>query len=251
VIWNRSLIKTKGGALGLVSTNVRVGDWVCIIYGCTVPVILRRKKKDQGALEDEDLEDRVELLKAYVRKCEHILIRKAKYRKQCRDGVYKDKDIEEFKEMKEEMNKKLKEWKRSQDARTGGEKHRKGKEKEANATNETRPSTSSDNSGQHDNPTEPGDSAADVDSPHPEDSLSDEDNAGDGGNQRRGEHEGAKHENSGIPNEGEAPKTKTDPNDRNYFYEFLGESYIHGMMDGEALREKFYKDIQDNVFELR
>jgi hypothetical protein len=34
-------------------------------------------------------------------------------------------------------------------------------------------------------------------------------------------------------------------------YEFLGEAYIHGMMDGEAVREKFYKMKPDHMFELR
>lgn len=45
VIWNRALIKTKGGALGLVSEYVKQGDLVCIIYGCIVPVILRKESQ--------------------------------------------------------------------------------------------------------------------------------------------------------------------------------------------------------------
>jgi hypothetical protein len=43
VIWNRALIRTENGALGLVSDKVREGDRICIIYGCTVPIILRKK----------------------------------------------------------------------------------------------------------------------------------------------------------------------------------------------------------------
>ncbi|KAH8744577.1 heterokaryon incompatibility protein-domain-containing protein, partial [Hyaloscypha finlandica] len=41
-IWNRALVKTKTGRLGLVASNVREGDLVCILYGCSVPVILRQ-----------------------------------------------------------------------------------------------------------------------------------------------------------------------------------------------------------------
>ena len=35
------------------------------------------------------------------------------------------------------------------------------------------------------------------------------------------------------------------------YYEFKGEAYVHGMMDGEALRMKFYEKIKDVLFELR
>jgi hypothetical protein len=43
-----------------------------------------------------------------------------------------------------------------------------------------------------------------------------------------------------------------DPDARRY-YIFKGESYVHGFMDGEALRAKFYKEkgAEDQVFELR
>jgi hypothetical protein len=39
--------------------------------------------------------------------------------------------------------------------------------------------------------------------------------------------------------------------DAETFYEFNGETYVHGMMDREALREKFYKQIPNRRFELR
>ena len=42
----RTLILTKKGYLGLGPTKARKGDFVCILYGCSVPVILR--KEDQG-----------------------------------------------------------------------------------------------------------------------------------------------------------------------------------------------------------
>ncbi|PMD32217.1 hypothetical protein L207DRAFT_500679, partial [Hyaloscypha variabilis F] len=41
-IWNRALVKTEAARLGLVAASVKEGDLVCILYGCSVPVILRR-----------------------------------------------------------------------------------------------------------------------------------------------------------------------------------------------------------------
>jgi hypothetical protein len=48
VIWNRSLMKTKSGRLGMVSKRARKGDVVCILYGCSVPVLLRRQLKSEA-----------------------------------------------------------------------------------------------------------------------------------------------------------------------------------------------------------
>ena len=42
VIWGRKLVTTKNNDLGLASVKVRKGDIVCILYGCSVPVVLRR-----------------------------------------------------------------------------------------------------------------------------------------------------------------------------------------------------------------
>ncbi|KAF2721787.1 hypothetical protein K431DRAFT_223329, partial [Polychaeton citri CBS 116435] len=41
-IWERRLVQTKDGRLGLVDRKAARGDFVCILYGCSVPVILRR-----------------------------------------------------------------------------------------------------------------------------------------------------------------------------------------------------------------
>ena len=55
VIWNRSLIMTKSQKLGLVGRNVKKGDLICIFYGCSVPVVLRRRneKKTEAEVEQE------------------------------------------------------------------------------------------------------------------------------------------------------------------------------------------------------
>lgn len=45
VIWNKSLMQSRQGRLGLVRSNVKPGDIICIFSGCSVPVILRRHMK--------------------------------------------------------------------------------------------------------------------------------------------------------------------------------------------------------------
>ena len=71
VIWNRALIRTEKGSLGLASNKVQKGDMVCIIYGCTVPLILRKKEyKSMQERRLEKFEDGVESMKRLVQKCE-------------------------------------------------------------------------------------------------------------------------------------------------------------------------------------
>ena len=48
VIWNRCLMRTRGGHLGIVRKDVRPGDSICIIHGCSVPVILREHQDHYG-----------------------------------------------------------------------------------------------------------------------------------------------------------------------------------------------------------
>ena len=56
VIWNRSLIKTETEKLGLVGKNVQTEDFVCILYCCSMPVILRKSKRKT----DEDIKLEIE-----------------------------------------------------------------------------------------------------------------------------------------------------------------------------------------------
>lgn len=57
VIWNRRLMKTHRTFLGLGNKHVQVGDKVCILYGCSVPVLLRETAKTQEDIEADDKED--------------------------------------------------------------------------------------------------------------------------------------------------------------------------------------------------
>nr|POE72138.1 heterokaryon incompatibility protein 6, or allele [Quercus suber] len=57
VIWDRTLVLTEGRKgskklLALVPAEVEEGDLICILYGCSVPVVLRRHRKRKA---DEDV----------------------------------------------------------------------------------------------------------------------------------------------------------------------------------------------------
>ncbi|KAI0019279.1 heterokaryon incompatibility protein-domain-containing protein [Xylariomycetidae sp. FL0641] len=99
VIWNRALIKTRPigkterrgqtrplgeakepGHLGLVNEGVHRDDLVCILYGCTVPVVLRRSgRKSEETVQAERYEDRVQAFRAVMAKCEQRCMRKVRY----------------------------------------------------------------------------------------------------------------------------------------------------------------------------
>ena len=58
VIWNRRLMRTKHlGHLGLSHHDSREGDLICVLYGCSVPVVLRRVEKSPGQMLNDVLED--------------------------------------------------------------------------------------------------------------------------------------------------------------------------------------------------
>jgi hypothetical protein len=49
VIWNRKFFNTaKEEHLGLAPDTAKVGDIVCVFYGCSVPVLIRKIKGKQG-----------------------------------------------------------------------------------------------------------------------------------------------------------------------------------------------------------
>ena len=69
VIWNRKLMHTyeepgKPMKLGLVHQNAQYGDCICILYGCSVPVILRKLEKSK---EDIRAEEELIILEAAVK----------------------------------------------------------------------------------------------------------------------------------------------------------------------------------------
>jgi hypothetical protein len=54
VIWNRKLMRTRrSNWLGLVPKGAKPGDLICILYGCSVPVVLRKIRKSPSDLSAE------------------------------------------------------------------------------------------------------------------------------------------------------------------------------------------------------
>jgi Heterokaryon incompatibility protein (HET) len=51
VVWNRSLFLTKSGRVGLGPSNVQVGDAIAILFGCSVPVVLRPTQREPKQAE--------------------------------------------------------------------------------------------------------------------------------------------------------------------------------------------------------
>ena len=72
VIWNRRLIRThRGEQLGLAPDRAQDGDLICIMHGCSVPVVLRKimVSREQSSRErDEDMEVAAVLIQRFWRK---------------------------------------------------------------------------------------------------------------------------------------------------------------------------------------
>lgn len=93
VIWNRAMIMTDSGKLGLVSNSVKEGDLICILYGCSVPVILRREsRKDVKMRIAEQIQDSLEAMKSVTKSCIKRRALRAQYKKRKEE----DEDHEKF-----------------------------------------------------------------------------------------------------------------------------------------------------------
>ncbi|KAL8694774.1 MAG: hypothetical protein Q9218_000620 [Villophora microphyllina] len=56
IVWNRVFVTTHAkNHFGLAPQATRPGDFLCILLGCTVPVILRESKSEKGQLEHYEL----------------------------------------------------------------------------------------------------------------------------------------------------------------------------------------------------
>ncbi|KAK3669770.1 hypothetical protein LTR78_010343 [Recurvomyces mirabilis] len=67
-IYERCLIETGRRMLGLANSDVEPDDVVCILYGCSVPVIMRRSaQKSSDAIDKEKLQDEADHRERLVR----------------------------------------------------------------------------------------------------------------------------------------------------------------------------------------
>ncbi|KAI1177465.1 heterokaryon incompatibility protein-domain-containing protein [Nemania sp. FL0916] len=264
VIWNRRLFKTKAGILGLGPKNVEKGDKLGIIYGCTVPVILREREKKREDVPAEKMEDFVESIRALIQRWRIILKRKAVYKEKggkldAEDMAARDTANARLRMMaernhpsteaeKKEKPNEPKEKPNGQDVRLNvlEERPRQQEKEDKHKQDERQPNGEK----------ELGSDAEDQ-------RLSEQKE--DGSNEQKAETPiGPTHITGWNAEESEVKpadrreisdmmKNQADADEKDLFryYHLVGDSYVHGMMDGEALRQKFYRDIPDQTLELR
>ncbi|KAI9855748.1 MAG: hypothetical protein M1813_009638 [Trichoglossum hirsutum] len=289
VIWNRSLIKTASGNLGLASKNVQKGDSVCVLYGCSVPVVLRKsKRKTDDRVKEERGED-FENLFAGVKACWVRRHRRARLLRALR--IIRVKFLGE-KDKFRDFHITLK-WGRRwiKRARLLAERKKEPTSQEASG-----PKYIGDAQDEGDQADEPQSDEVQADDAQPQSTQSDDIQANDveldvaqpdgvevnddqldnaqpddaqGENvdtdDALGEHAPAggaedvgtvdkdtkeEIEKAWLNRFNEWLESTTDQGSY-YYHSFLGECYIHGMMDGEAMAYQNNKRIRPEVFELR
>jgi hypothetical protein len=120
VIWNRALVRTKSGKLGLAGPNVQVGDKICILYGCSVPVILRKSEEKAEEVMENEIAWELQYLKKQLAECYRAYVK--------RRGFYQAKwEDDKAKYKKWEMTKR-EEWKRSKSSKDWRKKWKKDTE---------------------------------------------------------------------------------------------------------------------------
>ena len=84
VIWNRCLITTESHRLGLAGQDVQREDIIAILYGCSVPVALRRVKKSKDDIMRQ-MEDDFVILRDRIIATYRKVVNDRKYRRWVRN----------------------------------------------------------------------------------------------------------------------------------------------------------------------
>lgn len=325
VIWNRRLFRTKSGRLGL-ATHVNKGDKICILYGCTVPVVLQKQPHNGKVKEErkkEREEDRVETLKRVILKLTRKRQVKKQHDKKVNEKTYTKAEIDFIKKHTKEANKKMKDhgrmfqhlsqgkrrqvddflddsertddevdklplggWSKLRNLREGGEEQQPTETGDADGRGRQPPSTMPDtpaaeippskrlqtvryqarvsptNTPIEGTPPTIGRQAGVVlaESPMPVQSPINNITVGASPAGKASQHaaspekikpirgpDGFKRSTTGFKRKEALAKREAV----RFWYNFRGECYLHGMMDGEAIRQRLYEEVVDQVFELR
>lgn len=291
VIWNRRLIRTTitagegSKALGLARQDVKEGDLVCILFGCTVPVILREsKRKKKTDVEAERIQDAIEIMKTFVSTAEEACFRKNRYRRKLREKQRESDNLDqktlwqiEVEEATKVINEEMEEWKlQDENAFKEAQRiHAKQKQKRINSQKETRfkeqKALTSHNSPI--SPTKqvtrsitmpiPSTLTTDLPVGEPTELMDVDDGAHNEAQQqqqhqqqqlkRHGHSKSVDQVDQGPPQDDgvQERKNKAAEEDSYLHYTFIGEAYIHGMMDGEAVRLQINENIPKRMFEIR
>ncbi|RAR10684.1 HET-domain-containing protein [Stemphylium lycopersici] len=243
VIWARSMFRTKSGNLGIAASDIKVGDQICILYGCTVPVVLRKKQKDPKNQKDDEFEDQFEAFKSCFQKLERIMVRKYRYNTKKSEDPNWEKQV---KKNTVRVNRELTVFK------SDFEEDQKKKEQRKKAREKDRKEEEERGTGHRWKAKLMAklmkiplivDHVWIVDLS----SIAFIALASIGKSTST-----AVFSSIGIPTLLYLLGKGTFQDAENY-YIFKGESYVHGYMDGEALRAKFYREkgAEDQIFELR
>lgn len=228
VIWNRSMIRTTNeGNLGIARKDVTKGDLICILYGCSVPVVLRKTKKSREQVWREREEDETE------KKAEQ----EEKIRQKELEATVRIQRA--FRESRQKRGARLLHQQKDTPSRSPQHSPHTGVDLESNFANgspskrRTRPPIKSKKPSLS-SPLPPiipttDDQSISSRSPDVDDRLS---------------KDGVV-ENGFVEEDEEA--------DDFYWYEFIGECYVHGMMDGEAIeyQNQHIQQLKARTFELR
>jgi septal ring factor EnvC (AmiA/AmiB activator) len=231
------LIKTKEGRLGLANEDVKKGDQVCILFGLTVPVILRRgRRKTEEDIEQEAFIDQLEAMRRCMSRLEHRCFQRVRYERlkrrlekedEAQKGLPKDLSRKELyvKEMQEErraINDQIASWKKEDEEAVKRSKREEEAKKRRKEEAEKRVKERNDTVIKRQ-------ATLGLKSPA---NLN-----GDG--------------SSETEKTEEEQKEAIRKEDQQHWYSLHGEAYIHSMMDGEAIRERIMKGLPERLFEIR
>ena len=105
VIWGRSMFRTESGKLGIACSDVKVGDKICILYGCTVPVILSVQHKTPAQRKQDEFEDHLEAFKSCYERLERIMVRRYRYnKKKSKDPMWEAQVKSSTERLKNELD---------------------------------------------------------------------------------------------------------------------------------------------------
>jgi hypothetical protein len=283
VIWNRSLMRTDMGHLGIVSKDVKEGDLICILFGCSVPVVLRRHRLRLPEVFRDQKEDEEEF--DLVKEKAAIRIQKG-----FKDSKSRRAKLKLARELKEEaLKQKGLQVTVNTTLPANHEDSRSSKEAGAQLPYNGDTSNLMDGQAELKSKPKPGEEAeaapvtaigtvpAEVERPQPSSEegpgwakeeetsqlMNGQNNSGEKKSNPKSstENVGRKMRSKSWPLErvvtqaedksDESDQEKKADNSKRFYYEFIGECYVHGMMDGEAIEYQNFKGIKPRTFELR
>lgn len=216
VIWNKKLIVTDDGRLGLASEQVNEEDLICILYGASVPVILRPVWKTPREIAQEEDEaplfQKLDIMKRLMQKAINRRRQKEAWAKLPEVGIPK-KGNQPARWGKREVRAFLAQWRKDQGLPEKSLRNKPEMSSKENLRNDMK-----------------GEEAPVTDASSAPRALNKDAN-------------------------GKKASESPERTCSDHYFIFMGECYIHGMMDGEAMKWKSEttegRKVKDKVFELR